>query len=208
MNVGDKETTQIFNFPFFKAGTFNGHTYATSDLQKIESNFYALREVVKPPLKLGHGEQKFLKEEGMPAAGWVNAVRVVGGDRLVADIVDIPIRIFDLLKKKAYKRPSAEIYKDFHNEEGKSFGPVLAGLALLGADVPAVKTLPGIENLYSEVEEMMNVYNENFERNAMLTFEFKTEIEGEKGDENEEDEKKGIIQTEEVLDLNDVKIEM
>lgn len=155
------QTHNFFGFPFFKVGTFNGQTYTEDDLGKIAANFQTLKDKVQPPLKLGHASQKFLKDEGMPAAGWVEDVRQENGT-LVADIANIPHRVYQLLTDKAYNRPSAEIYTNFKDEDGKEYGPTLSAIALLGADPPAIKTLPAIEALFKTVE---NRYNEHFDRN-------------------------------------------
>jgi len=166
-------THNFIGLTFFKAGTFNGTEYTSEDLSKIAENFKILKEQVKPPLtvkkdagggptlKLGHGNQQFLKDAGIPAAGWVSDVRHVD-DTLVADIMNIPHRVYDLLEKKAFSRPSAEIYRDYVDEDGKKYGPTLAAIALLGGEPPAIKTLPDIEALYKNVEVKHAV---NFERN-------------------------------------------
>lgn len=164
--LGFDETYDIKGLPFFKVGKYNGAEYKEDDLDKIVGNFTQLKESVKPVLKLGHGSQKFLKDEGMPAAGWVTSIRKKG-KILYADIVNIPKRIYELIKNKTYRRPSAEIYLDFKDDEGKKHGFTLSAIALLGADIPAVKSLPDIETMFNgEIyTATINCYNENYDRN-------------------------------------------
>jgi hypothetical protein len=160
------ETYELKDFPFFKTGTHNGKTYSEIDLDRIVSNFYSLQPQVRPVLKLGHGGQKFLKDEGYPAAGWIDKIKKVG-HVLYADVKNIPKRIYDLLKGKAYQRPSAEIYTDFQDDKGQKYGLTLSAIALLGADIPAIKSLPDIEALFNNEAyvQVITCYNENYDRN-------------------------------------------
>lgn len=164
--LGFGETYDIKGLPFFKVGKYNGAEYKEDDLDKMMGNFTQLKESVKPVLKLGHGSQKFLKDEGMPAAGWVTNIRKKG-KILYADIVNIPKRIYELIKNKTYRRPSAEIYLDFKDDEGRKHGLTLSAIALLGADIPAVKSLPDIETMFNGemYTATINCYNENYDRN-------------------------------------------
>lgn len=160
------ETYEVNEFPFFRSGTHNGKTYSESDLDRIVSNFYSLKNIVKPVLKLGHGGQKFLKDEGFPAAGWIESIKKMG-QVLYADVKNIPKRIYELLKSKAYQRPSAEIYLDFHDDKGQKYGLTLSAIALLGADIPAIKSLPDIEGLFNSdaLTSVIRCYNDNYDRN-------------------------------------------
>lgn len=160
------ETYELNNFPFFKTGKHNGRNFTENDLDRIVTNFYSLKQMVKVVLKLGHGGQKFLKNEGLPAIGWIESIKKKAGI-LYADIKNIPKRIYQLLKDKAYQRPSAEIYLDFEDDKGQKYGLTLSAIALLGADIPAVKDLPDIEALFNNetVNSLITCYNQNYDRN-------------------------------------------
>src|SRR3990167_797091 len=107
----------------------------------------------KPPLKLGHAEdQKMLQKDGLPAAGWVSALYRVG-EKLLADFIDIPEKIWKLIENKAYKNVSSEIFWNIEID-GTLYRRMLAGVALLGADMPAVTNLAGIQALYRAVTQM------------------------------------------------------
>ncbi len=134
---------EIRDMEIFEAGTYRGKVYTNKDLDKIIDNFR--QSPVEPPLVVGHGEdQEFLKREGLPAAGWLTALKRVGS-KLVASFGDVPRVIAEAIERKAYKQRSAEIYHDFQGR-----GMTLRRVALLGADVPEVKTLSDAVALYGD----------------------------------------------------------
>jgi phage I-like protein len=103
----------------------------------------------EPPLKLGHDDdQAIIQESGFPSIGWVQALRVKG-DKLVADFKGVPKKLADIIKAGGYKKVSSELYFDY-SIGGKTWPAVLKAVALLGADVPAVKTIADIRAAYDE----------------------------------------------------------
>lgn len=143
------ETFDLKDKVIFSAGTHNGDLYTEEDLKKIEIAFNACKGKLRPPLKLGHGEWQGLWEnEGLPAIGWVDNVRAVGND-LLADLVKIPRAIYELISVGAYRTMSAEIYWNAV-VDGEKYPYALKALALLGADIPAVKTVSDLMALYKE----------------------------------------------------------
>ena len=81
----------IKDVEIFSTGTWNGKEITEKDLDNIVDAFSKTKEVVRPFLKLGHDDnQKLIQNDGLPAAGWVENVRKVGG-KLRADFVDIQI---------------------------------------------------------------------------------------------------------------------
>ena len=135
----------------FSTGNWHGEDYTTADLDGIVEAFPAVG--FKPPLKLGHSEnQKLLNASGMPAAGWINRI-YRKGQKLLADVVDIPSKVYDLLQKKAYDRVSVELYMDYEDTPNKKQWPIaLKALALLGAEIPEVTNLDAIASLYNDEE--------------------------------------------------------
>ncbi|GAH91161.1 unnamed protein product, partial [marine sediment metagenome] len=71
--------------------------------------------------------------------------------KLYASFKAVPEKIKEVVNKMAYRFPSVEIYKNFEYG-GKNFGKVLRRVALLGADIPRIKTLDDISNLYRASE--------------------------------------------------------
>lgn len=158
-----------------------GDEYTREDLDEMVRAFKEIGDKIKPPLKLGHdSKQKLLQKEGYPAAGWITNLKRVG-DKLVADISNIPAKIYELIKNKAYGRFSPEIiwnYKDASS--GKRYKRVLAGLALLGADLPACDTIDDFIDLYGkDINELEFVYIENKDNSEIKEYTNKIEEDNE-----------------------------
>jgi len=133
----------------FEAGRHLGETWDEQDLDEMVRNFERAKERgVKPPLKLGHDEeQQFLRQgDGQPALGWVARLKRVGR-KLLADFRDVPQALVNLIAKRRYARISSEIYRNFDG-----LGRTLAAVALLGADVPVVKTLEDLDKALASEE--------------------------------------------------------
>jgi len=146
---------RLLGVELFATGTWNDKTFTLEDLQQIVDSFIELSERVKPYLKLGHDEkQALLQEDGLPAAGWITNLYIVG-NKLLADFEDVPKIIYELIKAKAYKRVSCEIYINYKatpeetGKDEKTYPKVLKAVALLGGDTPAVTTLHDVMALYA-----------------------------------------------------------
>jgi hypothetical protein len=138
-----KDLKEIKGVEVFSAGTWNGDTYTTKDLDEMVKAFNETSETVRPFLKLGHSDnQKLLQAEGLPAAGWIGKI-YRKGEKLVADFVDIPNKIYELIENKAYRNVSSEIYFDVDIKDSK-YKMLLSAVALLGAETPAVMNLSDI----------------------------------------------------------------
>jgi hypothetical protein len=144
------ELKSIKGKEIFAAGTWNGDQYTTRDLDEMVRAFEETSQKWKPPIKLGHtDDQKLLQEDGLPAAGWVERIYRVG-EKLYADIAEIPQKVYELLQRGAYKHVSSEVFWGIE-VEGKKYDRMLAGVALLGLDMPAVTNLDGFLALYGIV---------------------------------------------------------
>lgn len=162
-----KTFADLNNVEIFAIGNWNKDNYTHSDLNEMIDNFGKLREIVKPYAKIGHSEdQKLLNSEGLPAAGWVDSIKMVG-NKVVATFKDVPRVVKDLIDKKAYRRVSAEIYPKYKNPaDGKIYRNVLRAVAFLGGETPAVETLSDIQALYSARNDANNefkIYNIDIE---------------------------------------------
>lgn len=145
-----KKTGSISGVEIFSTGTWNGDEYTEKDLQEMVLAFNE-NQGVRPYLKLGHDpKQKLLQADGLPAAGWVDRI-YISGNKLLADFVDIPSKIYDLIKSKAYKKVSSEIFWNISIGE-KTYKRMLSAVALLGADTPGVMNLNDILALYKNLE--------------------------------------------------------
>lgn len=139
--VEDRPQTGVLkNVEIFSVGDWAGSKKVKVDsamLDEIVSNFNDLNKAVTGfgvPLKIGH-----LTLPGSPAYGWMSDVRRVG-DVLSADFDDVPGEIVDAISKRRYNSVSIELWPK-QSFGGKTFQNVLGGVALLGAEWPAVKGL-------------------------------------------------------------------
>ncbi|HEA21443.1 MAG TPA: hypothetical protein ENH87_11045, partial [Pricia antarctica] len=141
------ETFDIQGVQIFAPGQWNGDKYTEKDIEELVSAFNETGQTVRPFLKIGHDkEQGLVQKDGMPAVGWIEKLRKVGG-KLVADFTKVPKKIFDLIKAGAYRKVSSEIFFNV-TVAGKKFPRLLKAVAILGGDTPAVQTLDDIISLY------------------------------------------------------------
>lgn len=137
----------ICGVEIFATGTWNGDEYSDSDLDEMVHAFNSTKATIKPALKLGHDDnQALLQKDGYPAAGWIANLRRQGS-KLIADFVDMPEKIYELIKNKAYRKVSSEIYWNI-DIAGNQYKRMLSAVALLGQEMPAVSTLSDIMGLY------------------------------------------------------------
>lgn len=122
----------------FASGTWNGLQFDERALEDIVSSFEALGLSGRVPLKFGHDSAKPMKD-GQPALGWVSKVWREGR-KLLADFANVPDKVMQLIKDKAYKHVSVELVRNI--KAGTREIPwTLDAVALLGADAPAVGIL-------------------------------------------------------------------
>jgi hypothetical protein len=101
-------------------------------------------EIDRGPVKIGHVDPRF---DGEPALGWISNVRRVG-DRIVADLSDVPAKLAAVVKH-AFPRRSVEIAWGVKTPGGANYKAALSGVALLGVTTPAVKGLADVVSRYS-----------------------------------------------------------
>jgi len=148
----------------FATGTWNGDKYSDADLDDMVKNFDLLANTVKPPIKMGHDPS--IKGDGQPALGWVGAVRKQG-NKLIATLIDMPEVVYKAIKQGLYKRVSSEVYWGYKDKaSGTKHHRVLAGVALLGADIPAVSTLADLEAYLSQTSDN----SDSFDKVAVYSF--------------------------------------
>lgn len=158
-----KPTHRIQGVEIFAAGKWNGDQYTMDDLQEMVKAFNE-NPTLKPYLKLGHDDNQLLiQQDGYPAAGWIERV-YIKGEKLVADFCDIPQKIYDLIQQKSYRKVSSEIFWNLKIGD-KVYSKVLAAVALLGADTPAVTSLNDILGMYKNQSGDLKIYTANIEFN-------------------------------------------
>lgn len=152
---------QFVAVELMKTGTWDAQTGRVSIkrdlLQSVVENYASLRDTIDIPLKLGHAERTNMLPKGMPAAGWVSNLRLrddgKGEATLLADIETVSKQITELIRRGAYRHLSVEIHAAFSDGRGKTYKNVLTGLALLGAELPAVKGLKSITESFLDREK-------------------------------------------------------
>lgn len=131
-----------------------GDYFDEAFLTRLADESNRLAAEVRAPVKIGHNpDQKLLKNSGLaldeqPAAGWVGNYRVQGG-KLLADVRQVPSKLAALIRAGAFARRSVEIRRITSQTDGKP-ATVIAGLALLGAKAPAIRTLDDLLAHYRE----------------------------------------------------------
>jgi hypothetical protein len=137
----------IIGVEVFKAGTWNGMKFTIEDLKQIVTNTNKLLELGehKPPLKLGHSTNQILKgqTDGDPAIGHPTNFRMKN-DAIIADFENVPDIIHRTIKAKLFTTLSPEI------EHIKHFGWFMRAVSLLGADIPAIKSISDLETFLSD----------------------------------------------------------
>lgn len=142
------DTFDISDVEIFATGEWNGDKYNDEDLEDIVRAFEETKPTLKPYLKLGHDDEQLLAQrDGMPAVGWIERLRKIGG-KLIADFANVPKKVYELIKTGAYRRVSSEIFFNIKIGE-KTFPRALKAVSLLGADTPAVSNLNDIISMYA-----------------------------------------------------------
>lgn len=122
----------------FAVGRWNGMTFVDKDLENIVSAFNALGDKHRVPLKFGHNNEQAMTD-GLPSIGWVKSL-FIEMNKLIADVIDVPDIVMKAISKKLYRNVSVELDFDV-SYKNQPFPIVLSGVALLGADIPAVSSL-------------------------------------------------------------------
>lgn len=126
------ELHTVKGIEIFRVGQWNGDEYSIDDLDAMVEAFGHCG--FRPPVKLGHDEKS-----GDRAWGWVSRI-YRKGEVLLADLVDVPGKIHDIIREHGFDTVSSEIYWNL-NRGGKKFRRCLKAIALLGAEIPAVSGL-------------------------------------------------------------------
>ncbi len=118
-------------------------TITETDLEQMVSSFNELVPVggFTPVLKLGHAEaQRFIGQgSGAPNLGIIEKIWREGA-KVLANFINVPDAVVDLIRQKRFNNVSVEIVPSLEFD-GKTFANVLTAVALLGAELPAVKGL-------------------------------------------------------------------
>lgn len=174
---------QIFaemkNVEVFRVGTWKGSKTVTATSQTLDEMIHAFKELsnkvtgFRPMLKLGHADaQRFIGQHegsGAPALGWIKSLRRQG-DTILADFADVPPSVVDLIRRKLYNSVSIEILPSL-TYDGASYKNVLSAVALLGAELPAVKGLKELSaSLFEAQGAQVVTLSQSKEEDDMATY--------------------------------------
>ena len=157
MQFAELETETLTDIPIFAAGThtdMNGHKreYTVDEVQRMAENGNTQAAGIKPFFKLLAKNHN--PTFATPAIGWLKNFRERAGE-LVVDIVNVPKKVAQLIRAKAYATISSEIMLDY-KKDGHAFGDIVSCAGLIGAQHPAVKNMRSLEdvlNLYGVSDE-------------------------------------------------------
>ena len=151
----------------FSVGIWNGMKFVEQDLLNIESSFGALKDVLKIPLKLGHDDEQPLTD-GLPAIGWVEEVKYNKDKKKLEAVFDIVSdKVIKAIEMNMYRTVSVELDVGVTYKE-KQFEFVLTGVALLGAELPAVNNLNDLgkfdRSVFTKSGETLHFNLKNFKQ--------------------------------------------
>lgn len=140
-----------FEAEIFAEGIWHGIPFKRNDIEQIVESFNELKTINKVPfkkanIKIGHNDEQPLTD-GQPALGWIESLRIEG-KKLFGKFVNVPDIVRQAIEKDLYKKVSIELDVDVHHKQ-KFHKYVLTGVALLGAELPAVNTLADLTAYFS-----------------------------------------------------------
>lgn len=147
-------------------GVWKGFKFTLPDLKEMAANFIKLKDIIKPPIKLGHTKD----ETGAPAYGWISDLKVKG-NKLIAYAVDMPPILLKAIKARRYRRVSSEVFTEYHFN-GTKYGKVFSALALLGAEAPAVKDLEDLQAYLTQNPDEHGTFEKIMAFDAPSEFQF------------------------------------
>lgn len=140
-----------FEMEIFRVGTHNGDDFTEADLAEIASNFHALKDELRPKLKITHRDHQETVA-GLASYGDITDVYLKQGNdgqnRLYAWVDNVPPEVMGFVKNRRFPERSIEIYPSFKLgtvEDSPVYKNVLKAVALLGHEMPAVTGMEPIK---------------------------------------------------------------
>ncbi len=141
----------------FAVGQWNGENYSREDLAGIVEAFKPTLEEIHPWVTINHTDPDALKVAlGGVAALYLNSQpgRDYGpGERLFADLVNLPRELALAVAHRNFQRPSIELRIDYESvKTGEKYPLVLQAVSFEGAKLEAVRVLDDLLKLYGASE--------------------------------------------------------
>ena len=166
------DTYTLYDIPVACAGVWNGVHITDKMLEDMVHAFQLTKHKVYVPLKLDHHgiqESEEVHEFG-PALGWLVDLKKKGS-MLVGTFAKVPRAVLRLILNGQYTGISPEITKNF---AGHPY--VLTAVALLGAAMPAMTSLPRLLSLYHQAIRGGEVLRPRIEKGKLLGGETMAEV--------------------------------
>lgn len=155
-DMAKREYAELRDLPemeIFRAGTHNGDAFSEADLEEMAANFKALKDDLRPKLKITHAEDSNQESlAGLASYGDVMDVFVKtdaeGKKRLFAKLSRVPLEVYDWIKEGRFAERSIELYPEFKlgtKDDSPTYKNVLKSIALLGHQMPAVTGMAPIK---------------------------------------------------------------
>jgi|GEM_PF-6319134 len=138
----------MMKMELLREGIWNGIKITREIMDQMVANFEHFKDILRVPLKLGHNKQQPLTD-GMPALGELSKIWIDENGTMIGEATGMPDIVSKAIKGKLYRDVSIEASFDV-THKGTDYGAVLTGLALLGADLPAVNTLSDLQAYLSK----------------------------------------------------------
>lgn len=140
----------VFGWKVFVPGYHKGRYYSAADNQRTVANFARLSKGENPYLlakaKLGHDQdQRLAQSLGFPSMGTITDCRSTPDGGYEIDVRGIPLAVGAEINAGRINAGSVEYPPELSDPDDPSKmvqGPVLAGVAFLGEEQPAVKGNP------------------------------------------------------------------
>jgi hypothetical protein len=129
------ETVDIPDVEIFAGGTNTTREFTEDRVRKLVEASIEVFEELKPAIFPGH-----TRKVGFPNVGQLKNIRQKGM-KIVSDLINVPKVMAKWIQSKGYNRVSPEIRRNYIAESGKAIPEAICGLALLGQDVPKIKTI-------------------------------------------------------------------
>lgn len=148
--VEEVKTYKLKGVEVFSTGTWNDTPHDLNSLHAMVDAFDQTKGGWRPFLKLGHDPKQKIAgkvlESGAPAIGWIDRLYVVG-TKLLADFDYVNEKVYKMIKARAYRKVSCEIYYNL-DFGGTKYSHLLSAVSLLGAEQPGVMNLDEILGSY------------------------------------------------------------
>lgn len=142
----------------FRPGKWNGKYFGPEVVDQLIEAYEANKEELKVPVRVG-------SHDGIaPAGGWVTGLRKQG-ERLMAELSDVPKVVGEAINRRLFKQVSIGTWRNHKDTQGRTWPRVMDHIAILGGRLPAVRGLEDLPALFDESRddtEVITLENEEF----------------------------------------------